>query len=336
LSDLMNRVSAYREPMICRRRLIGGALGLLLTRLAYGQQATKVARVGVFGNTPGPQWEVFRKTLREHGWVEGRNLVIEERWMMGDARKAADLSAHLLALNPDVLVASSSTQVEALRKATTTIPMIFVAHADPVGAGHVASLARPGGNITGLSQLLTDVSAKMFQMLHEAVPRASRIGVLWNPTALTHPPALKVVESSAHQLGVRTVMVAAKSAEELPAAFATLMSERADALLVVPSPLTFAERGSLAELCLANRLPAMFGFRQNVEAGGLLSYGVEVQDLIARSAVYVDRVLRGAKPADLPVEQASKFELVINRKTASALGVTLPQAVLLRAEKLIE
>jgi putative ABC transport system substrate-binding protein len=321
--------------MTSRRRLIAGALGVLLARFAHAQQSTKVARIGVFGNTPGPQWEGFRKTLREHGWVEGRNLVIEERWMMGDARRAADLAKTLVALNPDVLVASSSTQVEALRAVTSTIPMIFVAHADPVGAGHVASLARPGGNITGLSQLLTDVSAKMFQVLHEAIPRATRIGVLWNPTALTHPPALKVVEASAQQLGVRTVMVAAKSAEELPAAFATLERERADALLVIPSPLTFAERASLAELCLARRLPAMFGFRQNVEAGGLLSYGVDVQDLIARSAVYVDRVLKGAKPADLPVEQASKFELVINAKTASVLGVTVPQGVLMRADKLI-
>jgi putative ABC transport system substrate-binding protein len=308
----------------------------MLARFAYAQQSTKVARVGVFGNTPGPQWEGFRKTLREHGWVEGRNLVIEERWMMGDARRAPDLAKLLLALNPDVLLASSSTQVEALRGVTTTIPIIFVAHADPVGAGHVASLARPGGNITGLSQLLTDVSAKMFQVLHEAVPRATRIGVLWNPTALTHPPALKVVEASAQQRGVRTVMVAAKSAEELPPAFAALVRERADALLAIPSPLTFAERGSLAELCLANRLPAMFGFRQNVEAGGLLSYGVDVEDLIARSAVYVDRVLKGAKPADLPVEQASKFELVINTKTAGALGLTVPQAVLMRADKLIQ
>jgi putative ABC transport system substrate-binding protein len=318
-----------------RRTLIGGVLGVLLARFAYAQQSTKVARVGVFGNTPGPQWEGFRKTLREHGWVEGRNLVIEERWMMGDARRAADLAKTLVALNPDVLVASSSTQVEALRGVTTTIPIIFVAHADPVGAGHVASLARPGGNITGLSQLLTDVSAKMFQVLHEAIPRATRIGVLWNPTALTHPPALKVVEASAQQLGVRTVLVAAKSAEELPAAFGALERERADALLVIPSPLTFAERESLAELCLSRRLPAMFGFRQNVEAGGLLSYGVDVQDLIARSAVYVDRVLKGAKPADLPVEQASKFELVINAKTAGALGVTVPQGVLMRADKLI-
>jgi putative ABC transport system substrate-binding protein len=319
-----------------RRTLIGGVLGVLLARFAYAQQATRLARIGVFGNTPGPQWEAFRKTLREHGWVEGRNLAIEERWMMGDGRRAAELAKALVALNPDVLVASSSTQVEALRGLTTTIPMIFVAHADPVGAGHVASLARPGGNITGLSQLLTEVSAKMFQVLHEAVPRATRIGVLWNPAVLTHPPALKEVESSARQLGVRTVVVAAKSAEELPAAFAILVRERAEALLLISSPLTFAERGALAELCLANRLPAMFGFRQNVEAGGLLSYGVDVQDLLARSAVYVDRVLRGAKPADLPVEQASKFELVINAKTASLLGVTVPQAVLMRADKLIE
>ena len=162
--------------MTSRRTLIGGALGVLLARFSYAQQVDEGGSYRPVRKHAGPQWEAFRKTLREHGWVEGRNLVIEERWMMGDARRAADLAKMLVALNPDVLVASSSTQVEALRGVNTTIPIIFVAHADPVGAGHVASLARPGGNITGLSQLLTDVSAKMFQVLHEAVPRATRIG----------------------------------------------------------------------------------------------------------------------------------------------------------------
>jgi putative ABC transport system substrate-binding protein len=323
--------------MISRRTLIGVAIGVFLTRFAHAQQpTTRMARVGLFGNTPGPQWEVFRKTLREHGWVEGQNLVIEERWMMGDAQRAAGLAASLVGLNPDVLVASSSTQVDALQTVTKDIPIIFVLHADPVGAGHVASLARPGGNITGLSQLMTDVSPKMLQVLHEAVPRASRIAVLWNSTVPTHPPALRATESAAQQLGLRLVLVEAKSAEELAAAFATMTRDRVEALLVMPSPLTFRERGRLAELCLAHRLPAMFGFRENVEAGGLVSYGVDIRDHIARAAVYVDRVLRGAKPAELPVEQATKFELAINIKTAKAVGVTIPQAVLLRADKVVE
>ena len=322
--------------MISRRTLIGGALGMFLVPFAHAQQATRVVRVGLFANTPEPEWAAFRKTLREHGWIEGQNLVLEERWMMGDARRAGELAANLVGLNPDVLVASSSTQTEALRGLTRTIPIVFLLHADPVGSGHVASLARPGGNITGVSQLMTDVSAKMFQVLHEAVPRARRIGVLWNPTTPSHPPALRVIESSAQQLGLHPVMVGAKAAEDLAAAFATMVRERVDALLVLASPLTFRERGRLAELCLAHRLPAIFGFRQNVEAGGLLSYGVDIQDQIARAAVYVDRVLRGAKPAELPVEQATKFELMINMKTASALGLTMPQAVLLRADKLIQ
>jgi putative tryptophan/tyrosine transport system substrate-binding protein len=304
--------------------------------VADAQQKSGVARVGLFGNTPEPQWEAFRKTLRDLGWVEGRNLVIDERWMMGDAQRASDLAANLIDLNPDVLVASSSTQVEALRRITKTIPIIFVLHADPVGVGHVASLARPGGNITGLSQLLTDVSPKMLQMLHEAVPRAARIGVLSNPSTPTHPQALKAIELAAQQLGLKPVVVEAKSAEELAAAFATMTRERVEAVLVVPSPLIFRERGRLAELCLAHRLPAMFGFRQNVEAGGLLSYGVDIRDQIARAAVYVDRVLKGAKPAELPVEQAMKFELVINMKTAKALGLTMPATVLLRADHVIE
>jgi putative tryptophan/tyrosine transport system substrate-binding protein len=323
--------------VISRRTLIVGALASSLAPfIADAQQKSGVARVGLFGNTPEPQWEAFRKTLRDLGWVEGRNLVIDERWMMGDAQRAGDLAANLIDLNPDVLVASSSTQVEALRRLTKTIPIIFVLHADPVGVGHVASLARPGGNITGLSQLLTEVSAKMLQMLHEAVPRASRIGVLWNPTTPSHPQALKVIELAARQLSLRAVVVEAKSVEELAAAFATLTRERVEALLVIPSPLIFRERDRLAELCLAHRLPAMFGFRQNVEAGGLFSFGVDIRDQIARAAVYVDRVLRGAKPAELPVEQAMRFELAINMKTAKAIGLTIPAAVLLRADHVIE
>ena len=323
--------------MISRRTLISVAIGTFLARLAHAQPpTTRVVRVGLFGNTPGPQWEVLRKTLREHGWVEGQNLVIEERWMMGDSTRAAGIAAELVGLKPDVLVASSSTQVGALQPVSKAIPIIFVMHADPVGAGHVASLARPGGNITGLSQLMTDVSPKMLQVLHEVVPRASRIGVLWNPTVPTHPPALKATESAAQQLRLRPILVEAKSAEELPGAFAAMARDRVEALLVMSSPLAFQERGRLAELCVANRLPAVFGFRENVEAGGLLSYGVDIRDHVARAAVYVDRVLRGAKPAELPVEQATKFELAINIKTAKAIGVTIPEAVLLRADKVVE
>jgi ABC transporter substrate binding protein len=236
--------------MVSRRTLVGGALGILLARFAHAQPGTRMARVGLFANSPEPQWETFRKTLRERGWVEGQNLVLDERWLMGDARRAAELAANLV--------------------------------------------------------------------------------------GLTHPPALKVIESSARQLGLLSVMAEAKSAEDLDAAFAAMVRERAEALLVVPSPLAFRERGRLAELCMAHRLPAMFGFRQNVEAGGLLSYGVDIQDQIARAAVYVDRVLRGAKPAELPVEQATKFELAINLKTAKALGLTLSQGVRLRADRVVE
>ena len=323
--------------MVRRRTLIAGALASLFAPFAaYAQHKPKVVRIGLFANTPGPQWAVFRKTLRDKGWVEGQNLVLDERWMMGDAQRAAEHAASLVALNPDVLVASSSTQVEALRNLTKNIPIIFLLHADPVGVGHVASLARPGGNITGLSQLLTEVSARMFQMLHDAIPKASTIGVLWNPTTLTHKPALGAIESAARQRRVRAVMVGAGSAEELPAAFAKLTGERVEALLVVPSPLTFRERTRIADLCLTHRLPGMFGFKENVEAGGLLSYGVDIVDQTERVAYYVDRVLRGANPAELPVEQATKFELAINMKTARALGLTLPNTILVAAAHVIE
>ena len=326
-----------RLAMIHRRTMLAGtAISLFAPFFAFAQQKPKVVRVGLFGNTPGPQWDIFRKTLRDRGWVEGQNLTIDERWMMGNAQRAAEHAASLIALKPDVLVASSSTQVEALRQVTKTIPIIFLLHADPVGVGHVASLARPGGNITGLSQLLTEVSARMFQLLHDAIPKASTIGVLWNPTTPTHKAALGAIEAAALQRRVRAVMVGAGSAEELPPAFVQLTGERVGALLVVPSPLTFRERTRIADLCLTHRLPGMFGFKENVEAGGLLSYGVDIVDQTERVAYYVDRVLRGANPAELPVEQASKFELAINMKTARALNLTLPNTILVAAAHVIE
>jgi putative ABC transport system substrate-binding protein len=268
--------------------------------------------------------------------VEGRNLVIEEHWLFGDVERAPQLAATLVEHKPDVILASTSTNVEAVRKLTATIPIVFAMHADPVGVGHVASLARPGGNITGVSQLMTDVTPKMLEVLHETLPLATRIGVLWNPTTPSHLPALKSIAAAAEQLKLQAVMVEARTAADLPRAFAALADGRAQALVVVSSPLSFQERARIAELCLAQRLPAIFGFRQNVQAGGLLSYGVELGEQLARAATYVDRVLRGARPAELPVEQATKFHLTVNQKTARAMGVTIPQRVLVRAGQVIE
>jgi putative tryptophan/tyrosine transport system substrate-binding protein len=238
--------------------------------------------------------------------------------------------------NVNVIFAPSSTEVEAVRQATHTIPIVFSFHADPVGVGHVASLPRPGGNITGLTMLLTDLSAKELEILKEAVPQAQRVGVLWNPTTPSHAPALKAIEAGAEKLRLNLRLVPAATRDDFPVAFAAMVDERADAVLVVSSPLARVERNFLAELELKHRLPAMFGSRWNVEAGGLMSYAADLDDLTRRAAVYIDKILKGAKPADLPVEQASKYQLAINLKTAKALGLTLPESFLVRADEIIE
>ena len=206
-----------------------------------------------------------------------------------------------------MIFAPSSTEIEAARRATHTIPIVFACHADPVGVGHVASLPRPGRNITGPTMLLTDLSARELEILNEAVPQAGRIGVLWNPTTPSHAPALKAIEAGAEKLGVKLGIVPAQTRDDFPVAFAAMVEERADAVLVVSSPLARVERNLLAELELKHRLPAIFGSRWNVEVGGLMSYAADLDDLTRRAAVYIDKILKGAKPADLPIEQASKY-----------------------------
>jgi putative ABC transport system substrate-binding protein len=226
--------------------------------------------------------------------------------------------------------------VEAARQATRTIPIVFAVHADPVGIGHVASLPRPGGNITGLTMLMTDLAAKELEILKEAVPQATRIGVLWNPTTPSHPPAVQAVKDAGEKLGVELRMAPVRTAEDFDGALASMAAERVGAVLVLGAPLILSHRARLAELALKYRLPSMFGIREPVEAGGLMSYAADLNDLTQRAAVYIDKILKGAKPADLPVEQASKYELFINLKTAKAIGLTMPEAFLLRADKVIE
>jgi putative ABC transport system substrate-binding protein len=279
--------------------------------------------------------EVLGAALGELGYVEGKNIAIEKMWAE-TADELPGLAVELVRRNVNVIFAPSSTEVEAARQATQTIPIVFAFHADPVGVGHVGSLPRPGGNITGLTMLLTDLSAKELEILKEAVPQASRIGILWNPTTPSHAPALKAIEAGAEKLGVKLELVPARTHDDLPVAFATMKEERVDAVLVVSSPLARIERSLLAELELKHRLPVMFGTRFNVEVGGLMSYAADLDDLTRRAAVYIDKILKGAKPADLPVEQASKYQLVINLKTAKAVGISVPQTVLDRADEVIE
>jgi putative ABC transport system substrate-binding protein len=323
--------------MAARVRLIAIlALGFLCaSSAAWGQQPGKVARIGYLGNTPGPLVDAFRQGLRDLGWIEGRNLLIELRWAQGRSDRLPEFADELVRLKVDLILAQSSTYVEPARRATSTIPIVFGLHADPVGTGHVASLARPGGNVTGLSVMQTELGAKGLELLKEAVPAATRIAVLWSRDTPSHGPGLKAVEAAGRSLALQLLPIAAQRPAEFDGAFASMVRERAQALLVLTAPVFGAEAKQLAERALKHHLPTMFGLRQNVEAGGLMSYGPDFSDLMRRSAVYVDKILKGAKPADLPVEQASKFELVLNLKTAQALGLTPPQSVLLRADQVI-
>jgi ABC-type uncharacterized transport system substrate-binding protein len=317
--------------------LLGGAAAWPL--MARAQQPAKVARIGYLALGPASarssRVEALRAGLRDLGWVEGKNIIIEFRWAEG-VQQLPELAAELVRMNVDVIFAPSSTMVEPARQATKTIPIVFATHADPIGTGHVASLSRPGGNITGLSELTTELNAKALEVLKEVVPRATRIGVLWNPTTPSQVPGLQSVKIAGEKLGLALHMVSVATVEDFDAALASVARERVDALFVVPAPITVMQGARLAELALKHRLPTMFGSKENVEAGGLMSYGADRSDLVRRAALYIDKILKGAKPADLPVEQASKYQLVINLKTAKALGLEIPPSLLARADEVIE
>jgi putative tryptophan/tyrosine transport system substrate-binding protein len=319
-------------------RLFGG-VAIAWTLAARGQQYAKIPRIGYLSLGPpsaiASSVEALRAGLREGGYVDGTNVIIEFSWA-GSTAELPRLAAELVTINVDVIFAANSTYVEPARQATSTIPIVFAAHADPIGLGHVASLSRPGGNITGMSMLLTELSVKQLELLKEAIPHARRIGVLWNPTTPSHPLALNAVETAGRKLDVRLVMVSARTIQDFARAFIQMKQERIDGFLVISSPLATIGRESLAQVALRNRLPGMFPFKLNAQAGGLMSYGADLYDLFRRAGIYIGKILKGAKPTDLPVEQASKYELVINLKTAAALGIKMPDKLLAIADEVIE
>jgi ABC-type uncharacterized transport system substrate-binding protein len=320
-------------------RLGGAAASVAWPKAARAQQPWKIARLGLLrlgsASSYAGRVEALRAGLRELGYVEGRNILIEFRWA-ATADQLSERAAELVRLKVDVIFASSSTEVEAARRVTKTIPIVFATHADPVGVGHVASLARPGGNITGLSMVLTELVAKELEIMKQAVPHMTRVGVLVTLTAPSHRPALKAAEATARQLGIQVLTVPVQTVEDLDRAFETMTRERVGGVFVPGSALTASHRVRLADLGLKHRLPSMFAVRENVEVGGLMSYAPDLIDLTRRAATYVDKILKGTKPADLPVEQASKYELVINLKTAKALGLVIPPSLLARADQVIE
>ena len=309
---------------------------------ASAQQAAKIARIGYLATNlaAGPHLrEAFLQGLRDLGYVEGRNVVIEYRDAEGKLERLPALAAELVALKVDVIVAASTLAALAAKQATRTLPIVFAAAGDPVASGLVTSLARPGGNVTGLSILAPELVGKCLELLKQAVPGVSRVAVLWQPGALgerTEKDMLKEAEVAARALGVRLQFVEARGPADFDRAFSDMTRARAGALTVLASVMFFSERRRLVDLAAKNRLPAVYPLREFVDAGGLMSYGPNVADLFRRAATYVDKILKGAKPADLPVEQPTKFELVINLKTAKALGLTIPPSLLARADEVIE
>ena len=312
--------------------LIGG----LVPPSADAQPAARVFRIGTLGNENTPVWEGLRQGLRDLGYVEGRNISIEARWSGGSPDRLPALARELVALKPDVIVASSTQAVRAAKDATTTIPVVMVLASFPDKVGLVESLARPGGNVTGLSTLGPQLMAKRVELLKEIVPKASRLALLFDPANPVESLAMRELVAAAETAGIKVQTFAARTPEEVVTSLAAAVSSGADALWALGNPANFKNRQLIAEAARQNRLPSMFDDRLFVDAGGLVSYGPSYLDQFRRAAAYVDKILKGAKPADLPVEQPIKFDLSLNQTTARTLGLSIPPSVLLRADRVIE
>jgi putative tryptophan/tyrosine transport system substrate-binding protein len=317
------------------------ALALLAAPLAAeAQQSKSTARLGFLGSSSAERdkgrVEAFHQGLQELGWVIGRNISIEQRFAAGQFDKLPALAADLVRLNPNVLVVSGAPAAHAAKNATRGIPIVMTNAADPVGTGLVASLARPGGNLTGLSDFNAGVVAKRLEILKEIVPSAARVAVLFNPGNPTNPLQLKLIREAAPALGVRLFSMEVRRADDIERAFAAMKMDSPDALMILGDPLLGSQARRILDLTMKNRLPSTYGTREWSEIGGLMSYGPSFEELYRRAATYVDKILKGRRPGDLPIEQPTKFELVINTKTAKALGLTIPQSLLLRADQVIE
>ncbi|OGQ77694.1 MAG: hypothetical protein A3F90_09080 [Deltaproteobacteria bacterium RIFCSPLOWO2_12_FULL_60_19] len=324
-------------------KFTGLALSAMLFALcvpAEAQQAGKVPRIGFLGNSTaaleanlvGP----FRKGLRDLGYVEGKNILIEYRWAEGKYDRFPTLIAELIALKVDVIVTAGTPASLAVQKATTTIPLVMIAVGDPIGTGLIASLARPGGSITGLTSIAADLEGKRLELLREVVPRLSHVAVFWNPASPFQVVSEKEVQAAAQLMRIKVLSLGVRAEEQFDNAFATIRKERPGALLVLADRLFLHNRARIMDFAAQNRLPGVHAYQELVEAGGLMSYGPSYADMHRRAAAYVDKILKGAKPADLPVEQPMKFELIINLQAAKKIGVTIPPNVLARADRVIK
>jgi putative ABC transport system substrate-binding protein len=341
---VLNSCSDNLKSKIQNRKLVGiVALVVALTMcaaVALAQQPKKVPRIGflsgVSPSTNSARVEAFRQGLRDLGYVEGKNIVIEYRYAEGKLDRLPALAAELVRLKVDVIVTAAPPPTRAAKKATVAIPIVMVFDDDPVGSGFAASLARPGGNITGSSTLSPEISGKQLELLKEIVPKLSRVGVLGDVTRPGIPQALREINLAADAFGVQVQYLEVRGPKDIETAFRAASKERADAVLVLGSPVLNSQQKQVVELAVKSRLPAIYFNLEFVEAGGLMSYGVNIADLARRAATYVDKILKGAKPADLPIEQPKKFELIINLKAAKQIGLTIPPNVLARADKVIK
>ena len=325
------------------KKVVGLAIWAVLLALSFpagAQQAKKIPRIGflasVSASSDTDRIEAFRQGLRELGYVEGQNVTIEYRWADGKFEQLPDLAAELVRLKVDVIVAVVTQASLAAKKATGTIPIVMVGVSDPVGSGLVASLARPGTNITGTSSMTAEIIGKLLELLKETVPKISRVAALWNPAnSVFQALQLRETEVAARALGMQLQILEARGPDEIDRAFAAMVKERTKALLILGDPVFTSHRKRIADLAAKYRLPAVSGTREYVEAGGLMAYGPSFPDMHRRAATYVDKILKGTKPADLPVEQPKKFEFIINLKTAKQIRLTIPPNVLARADKVI-
>lgn len=319
--------------------LVCGLLWAPLTAVE-AQQPPKVPRIGFLSaaspSSVSARYEAFRQGLRELGYVEGKNIVIESRYAEGRVDRLSGLAAELLRLKVDVIVSAGPAVTRPTKEATSTIPIVMAFDDDPVGSGFVASLARPGGNITGLATLAPEISGKHLELLKEIVPRLSRVAVIGDSSRAGNAQALREVELAAGAFGVQLQYLDVQCPKDFETAFRAANKRRADAVLVLASPVFAVHRTQLADLAMKHRVPAIYPASQYVEDGGLMTYGVSIIDLFRRAATYVDKILKGARPAELPVEQATRFELVINLKAAKQIGLTIPSTLLFQADKVIK
>ena len=309
---------------------------LLTVSLVEAQQPKKVPRIGYLAaDSHAPTRDSFLQGLRDLGYIEGQTILIEWRYAEDKPDRFPELAAELVRLKLDVIVAANATALGALRRATTTIPIVMAAAGDPVASGLVDSLARPGGNITGLSQMNPDLAGKRLELLNEIVPKLSRVAVFWNPQDQMSTISWNELQPPARSLGVQLQSVEIRSSGDFDKAFEDATRARAGALAIMPAPVFVTNLNRIADVAAKRRLPSIFHVKEFVEFGGLVAYGTDRSELFRRAATYVDKILKGAKPADLPVEQPTKFKLILNLKTAKQIGVTIPQSVLFRADKVI-